>query len=221
MTQDARRSLVRPRPVAAADPPVAGAWDRRLRAACCCEGWAWVALVVAVGAVLGMGADFAWPLSPGGAVGDLGGLARGDGRGDGRGVLRPLLRGRAALDLAAVAERTHPGLGERLTGAVALLDAATAAPRLAGPDRRAGRRGRRARRDGRPGPRGPAEAAGARDRAGAGRAGPGRRAGGPLAGHVRHPRPAVPRPLGRPRPDRPVRRDRRAGRPGWRRSAPT
>ena len=36
-------------------------------------------------------------------------------------MVRPLLRGAAALDLAAVAQRAHPELGERLTGAVALL----------------------------------------------------------------------------------------------------
>ncbi len=96
--------------------------DRRLRVGSVARGVGLVAMAAAAGLAAGMAADFAWPL-PGAArwaiwgagVGAVGliGAAR---------VVRPLLRRSSWLDLAAVAERADPGLGERLTGSIALLD---------------------------------------------------------------------------------------------------
>ncbi len=100
---------------------VLGQLDRRIRAVAALKGLGTVALVVALIAAAGMALDFAWPLPQSvrwliwGAWLLVGGWAVGTR------VVRPLFRGRLPLELAAVAERTHPGLGERLTGAVGLL----------------------------------------------------------------------------------------------------
>ncbi len=96
--------------------------DLRLRTARSVKGLGLVALVGSLGAVLGMAADFSWNLPEAVRWGiwsvwvlDLGLLV-------GLVVLRPWLRKTRWLDLAAVAERADPKLGERLTGSIALLD---------------------------------------------------------------------------------------------------
>ena len=117
-TIPARSSIVAlPRPIRR----VLGRLDRRLRAVAFLRGLGTTALVVALGAALGMGADFAWVLPQEarwaiwGAWLAVGGLMLVVA------VVRPVARRMAAFDLAAVAERSNPELGERLTGAVALL----------------------------------------------------------------------------------------------------
>jgi hypothetical protein len=107
---------------------VLGQVRRRLGAAAFLRGVGIVAFVAVAGAIVGMGADLATPLSQImrwvlwglwlSAVTITLVLA----------LLRPLLRHVSALDLAAVAERAHPQLGERLTGAVALLCASRERP---------------------------------------------------------------------------------------------
>jgi hypothetical protein len=107
---------------------VLGRVRRRLRAAAFLRGIGVFTLAGTVGALLGMGADLAAPLPQAmrwliwgvwlATVATALVLA----------ILRPLLRRVAALDLAAVAERTHPQLGERLTGAVALVCPQRATP---------------------------------------------------------------------------------------------
>ncbi len=98
--------------------------DRRVRLRAASRGVGLALGVGALGAAAGMAADFAWPL-PGAvrwaawsawvaAVGSIGAI----------GVIRPLLGRSGWLDLAAVAERADPTLGERLTGSIALLDGA-------------------------------------------------------------------------------------------------
>lgn len=97
--------------------------DRRIRLVAVVRGLGVVCAVVAVGAAIGMAADIAfvlpqvvrwvlwlvWLLMSGWALGVT--------------VARPMLRRVSWTDLAAVAEEGHPRLGERLTSAVALLDA--------------------------------------------------------------------------------------------------
>ncbi|MDR3636399.1 MAG: hypothetical protein P4L84_21530, partial [Isosphaeraceae bacterium] len=102
---------------------VLGRLNRRLRASAALRGAGLVAVVLAVGAALGMAADFAvvlpravrWALWGAWlATGGLVFLTK---------VVGPAVRRTGALDLAAVAERGQPELGERLTGAVSLLTA--------------------------------------------------------------------------------------------------
>jgi hypothetical protein len=87
-----------------------------------------VALVGAIGAVLAIGADFAVPLPQAVRWAIWGGWLATVTLAVVFAVLRPLLRRAAVLDLAAVAQRAHPELGERLTGAVALLNPITNRP---------------------------------------------------------------------------------------------
>ena len=94
---------------------------RRLRGAAVLRGLGFVTLIGAIGAVLGMGADFAGPLPQAVRWAIWGAWLAAVAAAMVLAVLRPWLRGAAALDLAAVAQRAHPELGERLTGAVALL----------------------------------------------------------------------------------------------------
>jgi hypothetical protein len=97
--------------------------DRRIRFVGATRGAGTTAAVLAIGAALGMVADFvfvlpsaarwaiwfAWLCASGWALSIT--------------VVRPLLRRIGWTDLAAVAEEKQPRLGERLTSAVALLDA--------------------------------------------------------------------------------------------------
>lgn len=107
-----------------------GRLDRRLRAARGLRGLGVAVLVAAAVAALGMGADFFWLLPEPlrwalwGAwlVAVLGVL--------GWCVARPLGRRADPLDLAAVAERVDPSLGERLTAAVGLLEHGNGSPAL-------------------------------------------------------------------------------------------
>ena len=125
MTQVALDSHPRSAPLPAPIRRVLGQVRRRLRGAALLRGVGVVALVGAIGAVLGMGADFAGPLPQAARWAIWGGWLAAVTLALVLGVLRPLLRGAAALDLAAVAQRAHPELGERLTGAVALLNPLT------------------------------------------------------------------------------------------------
>jgi hypothetical protein len=93
----------------------------RLRAVVALRGVGNVALVASIGAVVGMAVDFAWPLPAvarwaiwGAWLVLVGVVAL-------VGVIRPLLRPMAAVDLAALAERGQPELGEQLSGSVALI----------------------------------------------------------------------------------------------------
>ncbi len=106
-----------PRPIRRA----LGRLGLRLRLASCLRGLGTTILVMALCAAMGMAADLAWVLPQVTrwaiwgvwlAIGGLIFLLT---------ILRPLFRRFGAFDLAAVAERGHPELGERLTGAVALL----------------------------------------------------------------------------------------------------
>jgi|GEM_PF-1942411 len=100
---------------------VLGQLDRRIRVGAVLRGLGTVALVVALIAMVGMALDFAWPLPRLLRwLIWLGWLAAGAWV-LGTRVVPPLLRRRESLELAAVAERTHPELGERLTGTVGLL----------------------------------------------------------------------------------------------------
>ncbi|HWE39706.1 MAG TPA: hypothetical protein VG406_24365 [Isosphaeraceae bacterium] len=100
---------------------VLGRVGRRLRAAALLRGLGRVALVLAVGAALGMAADFAGVLPEAARWAIWGGWLAATGATMVIGVLYPMVRGAGVFELAALAERAHPGLGERLTGAVALL----------------------------------------------------------------------------------------------------
>jgi len=96
--------------------------DVRLRALASARGLGTAALVASIGAAAGMAADFAATLPQpirwaiwgawAGSVGLVLLVA----------VVRPWLRKSRPIDLAAVAERSDPALGERLTGSIALLD---------------------------------------------------------------------------------------------------
>jgi hypothetical protein len=93
----------------------------RLRAVVALRGVGNVALIASIGAVAGMAVDFAWPLPAvarwaiwGAWLALVGVVAL-------VGVIRPLLRPLAAVDLAALAERGQPELGEQLSGSVALI----------------------------------------------------------------------------------------------------
>jgi len=96
--------------------------DARLRLVASARGLGLATLAAALALGASMAADFAWPLPMaarwgiwGASVGVVGVMLAGL-------VLRPLLRRARAIDLAAVAERGDPALGERWTGSVALLD---------------------------------------------------------------------------------------------------
>ena len=98
-----------------------GRVDHRLRMLGMLRGAGTLALILAVGAAIGMAADVAFVLPMAArwaiwgawvAAGAIALLA---------GVVRPLVRRIGWIELAAVAERGHPGLAERLTGAVGLL----------------------------------------------------------------------------------------------------
>jgi hypothetical protein len=107
-----------------------GRLDRRLRAANVLRGLGTAALVAAVAAAVGMGADFLrllpdplrWALWGASLLAVFGAL--------GWGVARPLARRADPLDLAAVAERAEPSLGEQLTAAVGLLGHGNGSPAL-------------------------------------------------------------------------------------------
>ncbi|MGP0062270.1 MAG: hypothetical protein ACLQGP_01545 [Isosphaeraceae bacterium] len=113
----ARASASLPRPIRR----VLGRLGLRLRLASCLRGLGTTILVMALCAAMGMAADLAWVLPQlarwaiWGVWLAIGGLALI------LTALRPLVRRLGAFDLASVAERGHPELGERLTGAVALL----------------------------------------------------------------------------------------------------
>jgi hypothetical protein len=122
-TLDGRsRSAALPRPIRR----VLGRIRGRLWAAVLLRGVGLIALVGAVGAALGMLIDFATPLPQAGRWGLWGVWLAAVGATLGSGMLRTLIRGVGVFELAAVAERAHPQLGERLTGAVALVSPATA-----------------------------------------------------------------------------------------------
>lgn len=98
-----------------------GRVDRKIRALALARGLGLVAIVLAVVAAIGMALDFALPLPSaarwaiwGGwiACGTLVAIAA---------LIRPLIRRKDYADLAAVAERSRPEMGERLTSAVELL----------------------------------------------------------------------------------------------------
>jgi hypothetical protein len=96
--------------------------DHGLRAAQALSGLGTTAIVVAALAALGMAGDFAWVLPQAArwaiwAAWAALGLATFVIK-----VVSPLGRRARAFDLAAVAERGHPEIGEPLTGAVSLLD---------------------------------------------------------------------------------------------------
>ena len=121
MTQSAvdggSRTAALPRPIRR----VLGRVGRRLRLAALLRGVGMVALIGTIGALLGMGADFAWAAPPGGALGDLGDVAGGGWHHHlPRHAPAPGAQREPRWRLAAVAERADPRLGERLTGAVAL-----------------------------------------------------------------------------------------------------
>ena len=97
--------------------------DLRLRSAALARGLGTIALVAAVGSGLGMAADFAWTLPTSARWAIWGSWASAVGLGLAVFVIRPLSRKARWIDLAAVAERVDPRLGERLTGSIALLDA--------------------------------------------------------------------------------------------------
>jgi hypothetical protein len=121
MTQAVLEARPRFTPLPAPIRRVLGRVRRRLRAAALLRGIGVVALAGTVGALLGMGADFAAPLPQAARWSIWGTWLATVATALVLAMLRPLLRRVAALDLAAVAERAHPELGERLTGAVALV----------------------------------------------------------------------------------------------------
>jgi hypothetical protein len=96
--------------------------DARLRSGRSARGLGVAALMAAVGSCLGMAADFSWHLADPVRWGIWGLWMAMVGLFMVSGVLRPLLRKSRWLDLAAVAERADPKLGERLTGSIALMD---------------------------------------------------------------------------------------------------
>ncbi len=106
-----------PRPIRRA----LGRLDRRFRLAGACRGLGTAALVVAAGAAVGMAADLAWEL-PQAARWAIWGTWLVSVVGLLVAAFRPLVRRSGAMALAALAERSHPHLGERLTAAVALFD---------------------------------------------------------------------------------------------------
>ncbi|WP_435008846.1 hypothetical protein P12x_000095 [Tundrisphaera lichenicola] len=113
-------STALPRPIARALRRV----DARLRGFASARGLGLTALVASVGVALGMIADFSGLLALPVRWAIWGVWILAIGLGLGWWVVRPLMRRSRWIDLAAVAERADPSLGERLTGSVALLDRA-------------------------------------------------------------------------------------------------
>src|SRR4051812_16057270 len=109
MIQATRAARSRPAPAPLPRPirRVLGRIGRRLRAASVLRGIGVVALVVALGAAVGMGADFAGELPQAARWAIWGTWLAATGAALVVGMLRPLVRGQGWLDLAAVAERTH------------------------------------------------------------------------------------------------------------------
>lgn len=115
-------------PARTASPPLPsairrllGQIDRRLRAGSVLRGLGTTALVAALGAVLGMAADFVWvlPLTVRWGIWIVWLAAVGWSLVSR--VIGPLVRRADPLELAALAERAEPSLGERLTAVVGLL----------------------------------------------------------------------------------------------------
>ncbi len=98
-----------------------GRLDRRVRVASLARGLGTTGLVVSLVAALGMTADFVWPLPQVLRWASLSAAVAAVLITFGVTVVWATLRRRSAFDLAAVAERAHPGVGELLTGAVGLL----------------------------------------------------------------------------------------------------
>ena len=98
--------------------------DVRLRSLASARGLGTAGLVAALGAVPGMAADFLWALPQPARWAIWGLWVAAVGSILAARVLRPLTRRSRWIDLAAVAERVDPRLGERLTGSIALLDGA-------------------------------------------------------------------------------------------------
>jgi hypothetical protein len=112
-----RASAALPRPIRR----VLGRLGLRLRLASCLRGLGSTMLVMALCAAMGMVADLAWALPQPARWAIWGTWLAFGGLALILTTLRPTVRRFGAFDLAAVAERGHPELGERLTGAVALL----------------------------------------------------------------------------------------------------
>jgi hypothetical protein len=85
------------------------------------RGLGTTALAVSLAAALGMAADFLWDMPVALRWGSWGAAVAVVVIAFGVTVVWATIRRRSAFDLAAVAERTHAGMGEDLTGAVALL----------------------------------------------------------------------------------------------------
>ncbi|MDB5348765.1 MAG: hypothetical protein JWN86_12 [Planctomycetota bacterium] len=100
-----------------------GKVDRRIRAFALVRGIGVVALVLASVAAIGMAADFAWPMPMVARWAIWGGWIAAGTMAIVATVVVPIVRRVGYADLAAVAERGNPGLGERLTSAVALMGA--------------------------------------------------------------------------------------------------
>ncbi len=96
--------------------------DRRLRTSLAVAGLGWTALGLAAGAALGMAADFAWVLPQGVRWAFWAAWVASSFVTCVATVIRPIARRSGVFDLAAVAERSHPEIGEPFTGAVSLLD---------------------------------------------------------------------------------------------------
>ncbi len=94
---------------------------RHVRASSLLRGLGTTALVVAGATALGMAADFAWVLPRSARWATWGAWLTAGLVAFAATVLVATFRRILPLDLAAVAEQGHPGLGEHLTGAVALL----------------------------------------------------------------------------------------------------
>ena len=95
--------------------------DRHLRAASLLRGLGTLAIVVTVVTATGMAADFLWELPQPAHWAIWGVAVAAMAITFAVSVLAATVRPRAAFDLAAAAEKCHPAIEERLTGAVALL----------------------------------------------------------------------------------------------------
>ena len=93
----------------------------RLRTVDVLKGLGTVAMVASLGAIAGMIADFAWPLPSVARWGIWAAWVGVTGLLTAFAVIRPLFRQLGSIELAALAERGQPELGERLVGSVALL----------------------------------------------------------------------------------------------------
>ena len=100
---------------------VLGRLDRRVRVSSLVRGLGTTALVISFVAALGMAADFLWDAPAALRWGSWGAAVAAVVIAFAVTVIWATIRRRNAFDLAAVAERAHPGLGEDLTGAVGLL----------------------------------------------------------------------------------------------------